>query len=136
MLKTIGADQGQEFEDAVRAVLPILCFTPDEVDAFIGEYAPQSDGRSHVVEDVRGRLTFCRYLVDGAEVFVDFVIPSVWEDRYALVKGAILQLRDEYLTPGSKRYLRMHVDETVPSHVRSSLLYFCTSMIQYQGTYG
>ena len=116
MLKAIGADQAQAFQNAVREILPILCFAPDAVEAFLTAYLPGSDGRSYVVEADGGGPTFCRYSVDGSEVFVDYIIPSKWDDRYAQVRCAIEQLKDACLTPGSDRYIRMHVDERLPSH--------------------
>lgn len=116
MLREIGTEQHQVFKDAIRAIFPVLCFAPDQINSFIGENLPRSDGKSYVVEDSEGRLTFCRCSIDDSEVFVDYIIPSVWEDRYALVEAAILQLKEAYLTPDSERCLRMHVDERLPSH--------------------
>ena len=52
MLLTINQEQYsdylQKFKDAVRSLFPILCFTPDETEAFIKAFAPQWDGKSCV----------------------------------------------------------------------------------------
>lgn len=122
MLQTINqqehSDYPVKFRDAVRTILPILCFTPDQADAFINDFEPQFDGNSHVIEDEQGRLTFCRFTLDATpgEVFVDYLLPSVWKHRYTLVKGALKQLEATFLKPGSGRFLRLHIDERTPSH--------------------
>jgi len=121
MLLTINQDQHpnylQKFKETVRFLFPILCFTPDETEAFLKEFEPQFDGKSCVVEDGQGRLTFCRYTIENpGEIYLDYIIPSVWEARYPLVKEAILQLKHHFLVVKAERALRMHINEKLPSH--------------------
>lgn len=121
MLQTISRDQHpnypEKFKDAVRHLFPILCYTPEQIEVFIEKYEPQFDGKSCVVEDGQGRLTFCRYFTasDGG-IFIAYIIPSVWEERYPMVKEAILQLKQEFLVVHSAPWLRMEVNERPPSH--------------------
>src|SRR5690348_7812106 len=121
MLQTIRQDQHpnypQQFKETVRRLFPILCYTPDQIEAFLKEYEPQFDGKSCVVEDRQGRLTFCRYSTQNpGEIYIEYILPSVWEERYPLVKEALLQLKHEFLVVKSERSLRMHIDERLPSH--------------------
>lgn len=121
MLLTINqdlhADYPQRFKDAVRYLFPILCFTPDQTEAFIKTYEPQFDGKSSVIEHGQGRLTFCRYFQRSSGVtYLEYLIPSVWEERYTMVKEALLQLKHECLAAESERVLRMVINEKLPSH--------------------
>ena len=121
MLKIITHEQypdyAREFNGAVRHLFPILGFTPAQTDAFIAAYEPQCDGKSCVIEDGNGQRTFCRYAVEHpGEIFIEYLIPSAWENRYALVKDAILHLKHTFLVVQGERLLRMHIDEQVPSH--------------------
>lgn len=121
MLQIINQDQHpdypQKFKDAVRSLFPILCFTPIETEAFLQACAPQFDGQSCVVKDEQGRLTFCRYTSDNpGAIYLDYIIPSVWEVRYPLVKAAILALKQHFFGTNAARVLRMQVNEKLPSH--------------------
>ncbi len=121
MLQTVSQDQHpsypQEFQAAVRQLFPVLCYTPEQTEAFLKEYESPFDGKSCVVEDAQGRRTYCRYSIDHSrEIFVEYIIPTVWEDRYPMVKDAILQLKHHFLASNQARYLRMHIDERIPSH--------------------
>ena len=122
MLQTVNQDQHpdypQKFKDAVRCLFPILCFTPDQTEAFIKEFEPQFDGENCMIEDEHGRPTFCRYSAEknSTEIYIEYIIPSVWEDRYTMVKEAILQFKHEFLAANSECYLRMHINEKLPSH--------------------
>jgi ribosomal protein S18 acetylase RimI-like enzyme len=116
MLVTINEKQHpdfpQKFREAVRYIFPILCYTPEQTEAFLNQFSSHFDGNSYMIEDEQGRLTFCRYATGD----VHFIIPSVWEDRYTLVKEALLQLKQEFLASNSERQLWMQIDETPPSH--------------------
>ena len=121
MLLTINQDQHpdypQKFKDAVHHLFPILCFTPDQTEAFIQELEPQFDGQSCVLEHGDGRLTFCRYSIENpGEIFIEYIIPSLWQERYPMVKEAIRQLEHEFLAANPEYVLRMHINEKLPSH--------------------
>ena len=106
-----------KFREAVRELFPILCFTPEQTEAFIERFEPRFDGRSSVLRDDQGRLTFCRLHVASPEArYIQYVIPSVWEDRYCLIQDAIEKIRDRFLADNSERELRMRIDEKPPSH--------------------
>jgi ribosomal protein S18 acetylase RimI-like enzyme len=121
VIETISQDQHQDyprqFKEAVRQIFPILCFTPDQTEAFIKDFEPRFDGRSSVIKDDQGRLTFCRFYSNSPEArYIQYVIPSDWEDRYTLVKAALQQIRDDFLADNSEHELRMRIDEKPPSH--------------------
>jgi GNAT superfamily N-acetyltransferase len=120
MLQTVSQNQHPnypyEFKEAVRQLFPVLCYTPEQIEAFLKEYQPQFDGKNCVVEDGQGRRTYCRLKCAKREIFVEYIIPSVWEERYPMVKDAILQFKHHFVVGNSGRYLRMHVDERIPSH--------------------
>jgi GNAT superfamily N-acetyltransferase len=120
MVLTITSDQHpnypQRFKDAVRHLFPILGFTPEQIEAFIKKFDPRSDGKSHVIEHGQGRLTFCRYSEDPTVIELEYLIPSNWEERYTLVKEALLRLKHEFLTAEPKRMLYMQINERFPSH--------------------
>ena len=94
MLQIVSQDQHpnypHEFREAVRQLFPVLCYTPEQIEAFLKEYEPQFDGKSCVVEDGQGRRTYCRFSSGKREIFVEYIIPSVWEERYPMVKEALL----------------------------------------------
>ena len=121
MIETINKDEHPEypekFKDAVRELFPVLCFTPEQTEAFIESFAPRFDGRSSVVRDEKGRLTFCRFHVVSPEArYIQYLIPSVWEDRYSLIQDAMETIRDRFLADNAERELRMRIIETPPSH--------------------
>jgi ribosomal protein S18 acetylase RimI-like enzyme len=105
------------FREAVREVFPILCFTPEQTEAFIERFEPKFDGSSSVLEDGQGRLTFCRFHLQSPEArYIQYLIPSVWEDRYSLIQDAMIKIRDEFLADNSEHELRMRINEKPPSH--------------------
>jgi GNAT superfamily N-acetyltransferase len=107
------ADYRQKFKDAVRGLFPILCFTPEQTEAFIQEFEPQLfDDMSRIMVDNRGQPTFCRYF---SRWEIEYIIPSSWEDRYTLVKAALHQLKAEFLAENG-RVLHMIIEEDPPSH--------------------
>jgi ribosomal protein S18 acetylase RimI-like enzyme len=121
MIETINETQHPEnpekFKQAVRAIFPILCFTPEQTEAFIEEFEPKFDGRSSVIQDDKGRLTFCRFYFESPQArYIQYLIPSVWEDRYLLIQDAIEKIRDKFLTDNSEHELRMRINEKPPSH--------------------
>ena len=97
--------------------MPILCYTPEQIKTFIDQYEPQANANSYVFEDEQGRLTFCHYTVESSEArYINYIIPSVWEDRFSMVKATIQHLKTDFLTDNLERELRMHIDEKLPSH--------------------
>src|SRR5688500_7268217 len=98
-------DYPQRFKDAVRHLFPILGFTLQQMEAFIHEFEPRSDGKSHVIEHGQGLWTFYRYSEHPRVIELEYVIPSDWDERYALVKEALLQLKNEFLSAEPKRSL-------------------------------
>lgn len=121
MIGTITKAQHPEyparFREAVREVFPILCFTPEQTEAFIERFEPKFDGSSSVLEDGQGRLTFCRFHLQSPEArYIQYLIPSVWEDRYSLIQDAMIKIRDEFLADNSEHELRMRINEKPPSH--------------------
>ncbi|MCB9151420.1 MAG: GNAT family N-acetyltransferase [Caldilineaceae bacterium] len=107
----------EKFKETVRNIFPILCFTPAETEAFIAEFDPEYDDNIYVYKDAQGCLTFCRYTHHGALAWsIQFVIPAVWANRYAMVSGAIAQIRNDFLAAHTALELRMRVDEQMPSH--------------------
>lgn len=121
MIETINETQHPEypakFREAVRDIFPILCFTPEQTEAFIERFEPKFDGRSSVVQDEKGRLTFCRFHTVRPEArTIQYLIPSVWEDRYVLIQDAMVTIRDSFLADNSEQELRMRINEKPPSH--------------------
>ena len=121
MIETINKAEHPEFparfKEAVRDVFPILCFTPEQTEAFIERFEPRFDGRSSVIRDGKGRLTFCRFHVDSPEArYIQYVVPSSWEDRYCLIQDAMEKIRDAFLADNAEHELRMRIVETPPSH--------------------
>lgn len=121
MIETINNDQHPEcpakFKEAVCDILAILCFTPDQIEAFIEDFEPKFDGRSSVIRDAKGRLTFCRFHTVRPEArYIQYLIPSVWEDRYTLLQDALEKIRDQFLADNSERELRLRINEKPPSH--------------------
>ncbi|MEM7031953.1 MAG: GNAT family N-acetyltransferase [Chloroflexota bacterium] len=121
MLKIIDqkndTDYVQQFKMAVRHMFPILCFTPEQTEAFIDESESQFDDNSGVFEDKQGQLTFYRYKQIRSETRnIQYIIPSDWEDRYSLVKQTLIHLKQDFLNDNTIHSLRMRVDEGLPSH--------------------
>lgn len=107
----------ERFKEAVRGIFPILCFTPEQTEAFIERFAPRFDGRSSVIQDDKGRLTFCRFHVVRPEArYIQYLIPSAWEDRYCLIQDAMEKIRDAFMADNAEHELRMRITETPPSH--------------------
>lgn len=121
MIETINQDQHpdypQKFKEAVRQILPILCFTSEQTEGFIQEFEPKFDGRSSFIRDAEGRLTFCRFYLESPEArYIRYLIPSVWEDRYIMVQNAMAQIKETFLADNSEHELRMKINEKSPSH--------------------
>ncbi|MEZ4860352.1 MAG: N-acetyltransferase [Caldilineaceae bacterium] len=108
----------ERFQETVRRILPIHCYTPAAVEAFIADFEPLLfDGNSVVVEDAAGRQTLCRVNTgEGKTHHIDYIIPDQWEARHTMVKGALQQIVDRFLQNHSAHELRMRVNEQLPSH--------------------
>ncbi len=121
MIQTINQEQHpdypQKFKDAVRNLFPILCYTPDETEAFIDEFEPQFDGKSAFFADAQGHLTFCRVNVKETDSRnINYIIPENWEARHTMVKATLQQIINEFLQANAAHELRMKINEKLPSH--------------------
>jgi ribosomal protein S18 acetylase RimI-like enzyme len=115
--KTQHPDYPEKFKETVREIFAILCFTREQTESFIQEFEPKFDDRSSVIRDTEGRLTFCRFSLESPEArYIQYLLPSVWEDRYVMVQNAMTQIKETFLADNSEHELRMRINEKPPSH--------------------
>lgn len=120
-IRVIGKDEYPEhleqFKITVREIFPILCFTPEQIEAFLREFAPSYDDTVYYIENALGQATFSRTLINAYGIrSIQYVIPSVWSERYQLVKSAIEQIKTEFILANTEKKLFIRITEQVPSH--------------------
>jgi len=107
----------EQFQITVSEIFPILCFTPEQIEAFLREFAPLYDDTLYYIENALGQATFSRTLINAyGSRGILYVIPSVWSDRYQLVKSAIEQIQTEFILANTGNKLFIRITEQVPSH--------------------
>ena len=120
-IRVIGKDEYPEhleqFKITVGKLFPILCFTPEQIEAFFREFTPLYDDTVYSVENALGQTTFSRTLINAYGIrSIQYVIPSVWSNRYQLVKSAIEQIKTEFIKANTEKKLFIRIIEQVPSH--------------------
>lgn len=112
------ADHFAEFKAAAAEFLPILCYTPAETDAFIEQFASIHDHTVCRIDHGNGQVTFYRYLynphMDGRSV--QYIIPGNWTNRFALLREAIDEIKQDFLDNSDANTLFLRIKEDLPSH--------------------
>src|SRR5438874_8764992 len=125
MFRVIGEESLSEYLPQFRAsasqVLPALGFSPDEVEAFIGEHENHGDTTLFVVETAPGQAAFCRGRLGTQNWHLHALLPSTWPDRYAIVQEALVQIKERFLksTPPQSS-----LSLVIPERPPTSTMYF------------
>lgn len=107
----------KHFKITVNETFPILCFSSDQTEAFLKEFEPTYDDAIYSIENALGQTVFSRTFINAYGVrSIQYVIPSVWSDRYKLVKSAITQIKNEFIKANTEKKLFIRIIEQVPSH--------------------
>jgi ribosomal protein S18 acetylase RimI-like enzyme len=104
-MEQVNVKDCKEFDTAVRCILPTLCFGPEQVEEFLARAKSGAIEQIHAIGDAGGRA-----FVSGSKFRVDFIIPSDWPQRFAIVERAVKELQ------GSRKYIRMDISERAASH--------------------
>lgn len=111
MTKDAAADTSEEFEQAVRGVLPILCFEPAEIEAFLK--AVQAGVVAREVRDLECSSKRRALVGEGHQKGESaFIIPGDWACSYESIREAIATLQSE----ANRARIFMEINEGVPSH--------------------
>jgi ribosomal protein S18 acetylase RimI-like enzyme len=120
-IKVIGKNEYPEHLEQLKItvgeIFPILGFTPEQIEVFIKEVEPLYDDTVYYLENALGKPAFSRTLVNAYGIrSIQYVIPSVWSDRYQIVKSAIEQIKNEFILANTEEKLFIRITEQVPSH--------------------
>lgn len=108
----------QQLEKTAYEIFPILCFQPHEIEQFIKFYSSLPyDETIYLIEIENNQTAFCRCLINNhGKQSIQYIIPSLWTNRYQIVKAAIEQIKTEFLQASLAWELVIIINEKLPSH--------------------
>lgn len=107
----------QQVKRTVSEIFPILCFMPDEIEAFIRKFETPYNDTIYLSEQANGQKAFIRTLINnyGMES-VKYIIRCDLYNRYKIVREAIKEIKTEFIKGDLNREIVITINEKVPSH--------------------
>jgi ribosomal protein S18 acetylase RimI-like enzyme len=107
----------QQFKKIVHEIFPILCFMPNEIEAFINYFELPYRDKIYLIETENNQTAFCRCSINNyGKQSIQYIIPSLWSNRYQIVRAAIKHIKNEFLQVSPASELVMTINEKFPSH--------------------
>lgn len=106
-----------QIQAALRGILPVLGYTPDECEAVVRDHAQLGRNWLLVTQTPGDNTVYCVLTKHERGWTLHSLFPSRWPDRYPAIRAALAEIQEAFVretSPGS--VLHFGLNEDVPTH--------------------